>query len=320
MKYENLFSVNKPVSRLVYGTNACMSGSDPEAAVDCLDAAWANGFTIFDTANSYGQSEKNIGVWMQRRGLRDRVVLLDKGCNPGQKGSPDVMCAQLLYDQTAESCRRLQTDYLDLYVLHRDDPSYPVAPIIDALNDLKAKGVIRHFGASNWTRARVAEANSYAQSQRMEGFSVVSPAFSIAETVGDPWGGSVNLCGAAHRADREWYKEQGIPVFSYSSLGRGFFSGKFKTTGNIPAEECLPSYVLAEYDSPVNRRRLAAAEKIAAEHGATVSQVCIAWLLALPLEVFPIINPSRVSHMQENIAGLELKLSSEEIRLLSEDV
>lgn len=317
MQYVNLASITKPVARLIYGTNAYLSGSDRAAAIDCLDKAYALGFTTFDTANSYGCSEENIGAWMALRGLRDKVVLLDKGCNPGQKGSPDVMSAQILYDHTAESCRRLQTDYLDLYVLHRDDPTHPVAPIIDALNDLKARGVIHRFGASNWTRQRIAEANAYAAANGLEGFTVADPAFSLAETVGDPWGGSVHLCGAEHEADRQWYMAQGIPVFSYSSLGRGFFSGRFRTDNGVPIEQCLPDYAIEEYDSPVNRRRLAAAEKLAAEKGAAVSQICLAYLLALPLEVFPIINPSREAHMIENLGALEITLTAEEIARLT---
>lgn len=315
MKYGFLPPIEKPVSRLIYGTNGYMSGPDEGAAIACLDIAWSLGFTMFDTANAYGNSEKNIGAWMAKRGLRDKVVLLDKGCNPGMIGSPDVMSPQLLYDQTAESCRRLQTDYLDFYVLHRDDPSHPVGPIIDTLNDLKTRGVIRRFGASNWTRERIAEANAYAAEHQMEGFTVANPAFSIVETVGDPWGGSVHLCGKAHESDREWYVSQKIPVFSYSSLARGFLSGKYRTDG-APIEECLPDYVLAEYNTPLNRRRLAAAEQIAREKGIAVSQVCLAWLLQQKVEVYPIINPSSEAHMIENIGALDVVLSENEMARL----
>lgn len=314
MQYVTLQGIDKPVSRLIYGTNGPMSADSP-AAIDCLDEAWALGFNTFDTANAYGGSEACLGRWMALRGVREQVVLLDKGCNPGQHGSPDVMSPALLYQQTAESCRRLQTDYLDLYVLHRDDPTHPVAPIIDALNDLKTRGVIRRFGASNWTRARVQEANAYAASQGLEGFTVVSPALSLAQTVGDPWGGSVHLCGPEHEDDRQWYQAQGIPVLSYSSLGRGFFSGRFRT--GLPIEQCLPDYAIQEYDSPVNRRRLAAAEAIAAERGVPVCQIALAYLLALPLTVLPIINPSRRPHMLEAVGALTLSLSAGELARLS---
>lgn len=319
MQYATLASIDKPVSRLVYGNNGYLSGSDTGAAIACLDIAWSLGFTCFDTANGYGNSEANIGAWLALRGLRDRAVILDKGCNPCMKGSVDVMSPQLLYDQTAESCRRLQTDYLDMYVLHRDDPSHPVGPIIDTLNDLKSQGVIRRFGVSNWTRARIAEANAYAASHGLEGFTVVNPAYSIAETVGDPWGGSVNLCGRDHLADCDWYRDQGLPVFSYSSLGRGFFSGKYRTDSGIPIEDVLPGYVLEEYKTPTNLRRLAAAEHIARERGASVSQVAIAWLLQRPFDVFPIINPSSQPHMEENIGALDLVLTAEELALLACD-
>jgi len=319
MKYAFLPGIEKPVSRLVYGSNRFMYGEDPQAAIECLDIAYRCGFTIIDTANSYQNSEKNIGIWMQKRNLREKIVLLDKGCNPGQKGKSDVMSDGLIYEQTAESLRRLQTDYLDLYVLHRDDVNYPVERIMDALNDLKSRGVIHKFGASNWTLSRIQAANAYAANHGMEGFSVVSPSFSIAENVRDPWGGSVTLCGKANSAARAWYKENGIRILPYSALGRGFFSGKFRTDGGVPIEEVLPYGPIAEYDDPVNRRRLRAAEKIAGERGIAVSQVCLAYLLGLSDEIFPIINPSKEEHMKENIEALNVTLTDEEIsRLMCE--
>ena len=314
MKYVSLASIDKPVSRLVYGTNGYMGGNDVEAAIESLDLAWSLGFTVFDTANCYGNSESNIGAWMQRRGLRDKVVVLDKGCNPRMVGSTDVMSPQLLYDQTAESCRRLQTDYLDMYVLHRDDPAHPVEPIIDTLNDLKDRGVIHRFGASNWTRERIAEANAYAEAHGLQGFTIADPAYNLAKSVADPWGGSVHMCGAEHQADRDWYAAHNIPIFPYSSLGRGFFSGKYRT--DRPIGECLPTHTIKEYDTPDNRRRLAAAEKMAAEKGLAVSQICLAYLLSQPFEVFPIINPSKKDHIIENIGALDVILTPEELRIL----
>lgn len=312
MKYGKLSGIDKRASRLVYGSNRIMYGEDAQAAAEVLDLAFANGFTVFDTANSYQNSERNIGCWMAKRANREKVILLDKGCNPGQKGKSDVMSDALLYEQTAESLRRLQTDYLDLYVLHRDDVSYPVSKIMHALNDLKQKGVIRRFGASNWTLSRIREANAFAKSHGMEGFSVVSPSFSIAETAFDPWGGSVTLCGKAHAADRKWYEENQIAVMPYSALGRGFFSGKFRTDSGLDIGACLPYAPIAEYDTPHNRRRLRAAEQIAAEKGASVSQVCLAYLLSQPMEIYPIINPSQEAHMKENIGAFDVTLTEEE--------
>ena len=312
MKYGQLDGINKPASKLVYGSNAIMYGEDAGAACEVLDLAFKNGFTVFDTANSYKNSEKNIGIWMAKRGNREKVILLDKGCNPGQKGKSDVMTDTLIYEHTAESLRRLQTDYLDMYVLHRDDETFPVAKVMHALNDLKDKGILRRFGASNWTNARIREANAFAKAHGMEGFSVVSPSFSIAETAFDPWGGSVTLCGKPHAEDRKWYAENNIAVMPYSALGRGFFSGKFRTDSGLAREDCLPYAPIAEYDTPQNRRRLAAAEKIAAEKGVKVSQVCLAYLLSLPMEMYPIVNPSKEAHMKENIGAFEVRLTEEE--------
>lgn len=103
-----------------------------------------------------------------------------------------------------------------------------------------------------------------------------------------------------------------MPVFCYSSLGRGYLSGKFRTDQKKPIETCIGKGAILEYDAPENRARLARAEKLAAEKGCAVSTVCLAWLLHQPLEIFPIVAPSSQEHIQENIAAMELPLSDKE--------
>lgn len=321
MKYNTtLFGgENKKYSQLVYGTgNQAIMGEDTGAAMDCMDCAWENGFTIYDTAYAYGDAEKNIGNWLARRGHREEMVLFDKGCNPGQNGSEDVMSPDLIRRQNEESLNRLQTDYVDFYVLHRDEPEYPVEKIIDVLNELKDKGKIRRFGVSNWSLERLQEANAYAKSHGLEEFSVYSPAYSLAVLSGDPWGRSVTLSGKEKEPVRKWCQENGMPIFPYSSLARGFLSGKFKTYENKPIEECLWWVPIQEYDTEENRERLARAEQMAAEKNATVSQVALAWLVHQPLEIFPIVSPSSDKHMKEVIQALELSLTQEECRWLLE--
>ena len=114
------------------------------------------------------------------------------------------MSQELIRKQNQESLERLQTDYTDFYVLHRDDPSYPVEKVIDVLNELVEEGKVKRFGASNWSLERIQAANEYAKAHGLKGFSLVSPAYSLAELVHDPWGGSVSLAGAKNQAAREW--------------------------------------------------------------------------------------------------------------------
>lgn len=313
MRYRPLKDIDKKASVLVYGTgNSKIMGNDTGLACECLDMAWEMGFTVFDTAHSYGNAEKNVGIWMERRGLRDKIILLDKGCNPGQYGSTDVMTPELIRSQLEESLDRMKTDCTDMYLLHRDDESRPVGPVVEVLNELKEEGKIKYFGGSNWNYERIAEANEYARNHGLTGFTVASPCFNMVEMKGDPWGGSVHISGPDRKEARKWYRENDIPVFSYSSLARGFLSGKYHTKTDKKIEECLSWAPIAEYCDPGNIEKLEKAEELAEKKGCTVSQIALAWLLAQEMTVYPIVSPSTEEHLLDNIGAFKIQLSTED--------
>ena len=317
MKTRILPGIDRPLSALTYGTPGTATRRESrEEAFRSYDLAWEAGFRTFDTAHSYGSGEETLGAWLASRKHRNEAVILDKGCNPGQGGSTDVFSPETIREQAEESLRRLQTDHVEFYILHRDDPALPVDGIVEELNRLKKEGKICRFGGSNWTLERVQLANAYAAERGLEGFTAVSPAWSLADYIRDPWGGSVALSGDARAPYREWLSSTGLPVFCYSSLGRGYLSGKFRTDGNQPISECLSRGTILEYDAPVNRERLRRAEEMAGEKHCTVSCICLAWLLHQPLNLFPIVAPSSHGHILENVAALDLSLTEEEITWL----
>lgn len=188
--------------------------------------------------------------------------------------------------------------------------------IVEELNLLRQEGKVLRFGGSNWTFGRVRAANEYAQRHGLAGFTAVSPAYSLAEFIHDPWGGSVALSGEAQQPYRDWLTGNQTPVFCYSSLGRGYLSGKFRTDKDKPIEECIGKAPIMEYDAPVNRDRLRRAEHLAAEKEYTVSQICLAWLLHQPLNLFPIIGPGSAEHMKENTDAADIRLTDEECEWL----
>jgi len=163
MRYLSIPGIATPVSRIALGTVTFSPDDYPRAAA-LLDAFFAAGGTCVDTAHIYGHgaSERALGHWLAERPNRADVVVIGKGCHPigesGPRVTPDTIHADL-----SESLERLQTDYIDLYLLHRDDERVPVGPLIEALNDERAAGRIRAYGASNWRIERIAAANAYAE-------------------------------------------------------------------------------------------------------------------------------------------------------------
>ena len=179
------------------------------------------------------------------------------------------------------------------------------------------EGKIRSFGASNWHYTRIEQANEYAYSHNLSGFSFGSPAFSLAEVVGDPWGGSVHISGSDNADARVWFQKNRIPVFPYSSFARGFFSGKYRTDRDKDPSDVLPSWTCEEYACPDNIERLRRAEQLADEKGYTVGQINLAWILAQPILCCPIFSPSSVRHIEDNLKGMDIKLSEQECRWLN---
>ena len=113
-------------------------------------------------------------------------------------------------------------DYIDLYMLHRDDPGVPVAVVIDVLSEFVRAGQIHAIGASNWSYHRIAEANEYARKAGLASFVVSSPQFSLAVPTDDIWDGCTSISGPAKAAERQWYAQQGMAVISWVESGPGF--------------------------------------------------------------------------------------------------
>jgi aryl-alcohol dehydrogenase-like predicted oxidoreductase len=312
MEYGTVTGVNKKVSRLVQGTIMLMM-DQLEEGIELMDMAYDHGVTAFDSAHVYGggQTERVFGEWMQRRGNREEVVLMTKGChhNADRKRVTPYDLTSDLYDSLA----RLKTDYIDLYVLHRDDPDVPVGPIVEVLNAHLEAGRIHAFGGSNWTYERIGEANAYAEAHGLVPFTVSSPNYGLAEQVNNPWGpGCVSLSGPQEAEARAWYQANQMPVFSYSSIGRGFFSGRVKSSDPAGSKDVIDGVAQHAYAHPVNFKRLERAEVLAAQRGVSVPQIAIAFILCSPMNVFPLVASYSAQEMEDNLKAFSVKLTPAE--------
>ena len=315
MQYGQIPGIAKPVARLVQGT-VMISGADPEREFELLDAVFALGGNTFDTAHVYGNgaNERAFGHWVRERGLRDQVVILAKGAHHNadrRRVTPFDISADL-YDTLA----RFQVDAVDLYVLHRDDPTVPVGPIVEALHAHRAAGRIGAYGGSNWSHARIAEANAYAAAHGLTPFAVSSPNLSLAEQIEPPWEGCVSIGGPAGAEARTFYAEHRLPIFAWSSLAGGFFSGRFTRDNLETFTTYLDVLAVKSYAGPENFVRLDRAAELAARKGVTVPQIALAYVFALGLNVHALVGCQTAAEFRANAEALALDLSPEEARWL----
>ena len=311
MVYAGIPGLPVKASRIFLGTAAgpLLNGENADAL---LDGATERGVNAFDCARSYGYAEKILGEWMRRRGNRERMIVLSK-CGDIRNGVVQVN-RQVIEDQLETSLRILQTDYIDIYLLHRYDPGTPVSEYIDTLNEAKRSGKIRVFGVSNWTVQRIREANRYAEESGLEAFSVSSPNFGLARQMEDLWGGGcVSISGPEHQADRAWYARTGMSVIAYSSLGRGFFSGRFRSDDPEGAKRVLDSYAQKGYLYPENMRRLRKAEELAEKYGVTVPEIAMRYVFSSSMNVFAVVSTTNPGRLDSSVRAIRNPLPETEV-------
>jgi len=300
MKYGEIPGVGKKVSRLVMGVDNQRTMPHANAMFDDF---FERGGNCFDTAYIYGggRCEELLGHWIKTRGVREQVVILDKGAHTPYC-DPENLTKQLMI-----SLQRLQTDYVDIYMLHRDNPEIPVREFVEVLNEHKNAGRIRAFGGSNWTIPRIKAFNACAKRLGLTGFAAVSNNFSLAEMVKPPWPGCIHSSDAASRA---WFKRTQMILMPWSSQARGFFV--------VGDPGYLEDKSLVEcWYSPDNFRRLERAKELARRRGCLPIQIALAYVLCQPFPTFPLIGPRQICETRTSVAALDIQLSKRELRWLN---
>jgi len=315
MQYGRVPGINKPISRLVQGTMP-LDLDDVDKSFGLLDAVFSLGCNTFDAAHVYsgGGCERMLGRWIEERGLRERVVILTKGAhhNADRRRVTPFDITSDLHDSLA----RLKVSTIDLYMLHRDDPSVPVGPIVEVLNEHKAAGLIDAFGGSNWSHERVQAANAYAEARGLTPFVASSPQFSLADMVQAPWEECVSIGGAGGEPARAWYRQAGMALFTWSSLAGGFFSGRF-SRGNLDTfEDYFDRLCVKSYCNEDNFRQLDRAVELAESRGLTLPQAALAYVTNYPLNIFALVGCRTGTEFEANVAALDVELTAEEIAWL----
>lgn len=306
MKYRVV--LGRKLSAVAFGADRIRTADLPKA-FDFLDTYLAYGGNFIDTARIYGfgDCETALGRWLVKGGNRDKVFLGTKGGHPeiSSMHTGRLSRNELEFD-ILHSLDALKTDHVDMYYLHRDDTSRPVADILETLNLFLQKGYARHIGVSNWRAGRIAEAQEYAAAHGLTGFSADQPQFSLARqhTVIDDT--LVEMDSRLY----EYHKQTNMMCVCYSSQAKGYF---MKLQNGDP----LPELTRRMFDSDGNRQiydRIAAA-------GADACAVSLSYVLRQPFPTFAIAGSSTLAQLEQTLKCVDSAVNGPDVsglRILSE--
>jgi len=314
MQYAKLGKTGLSVSRICLG---CMSYGDKkwrdwvltgEEAKPHFARSLEAGVNFFDTADVYsaGVSEQVTGKWLREMAKRDDIVLATKVFGPMASGqNRGGLSRKHIIEGCEASLRRLGMDYIDLYQIHRFDFTTPLEETLEALDSLVRSGKVRYLGASSMAAWQFAKALFTAKEHGWHRFVSMQNHYNL----------------AYREEEREMNPlciDQGVGLIPWSPLARGFLSGNRKR-GEKPVEttrskndQFADMMYFKDYDFDV----VDACVEVAKERGATPSQVALAWILQAAGVTSPIIGSTRMSHLDEAIKGVDIKLSKEEVAAL----
>ena len=304
------------LSLIALGTVPIGGEVDEDQAFRLMDAYAQLGGNFIDTAEIYsdwlGQgksaAEVRIGRWLRSGGTAKDTIVATKGGHPRlDRMTVPRLAPQEIIDDARRSRDRLGLDTIPLYYLHRDDPRRPVAEIIETLAELVDREIVRYIACSNWSTDRIRQAMTFAAERRMPTFVANQMRWSLAQTnpgsQGDP------TVVEMDNQMRRFHHETQLTAVPYSSQAQGFFSGAYGPRITEPATRGGEK-IVRYYYSAVNFDRLARVERLAHKLGRPATHVALAWLLAQPFPVFPIIGTTRIDHLRESCAAATLSLTA----------
>jgi aryl-alcohol dehydrogenase-like predicted oxidoreductase len=311
MEKRKLGNSGLEITPLVLGGNVFGWTIDEPMSFTILDAFVAAGFNLIDTADVYsmwvpghtgGESETVIGKWLKQRGKRTDVLIATKGgfpMGPDKKGLSKAYLTRAVDD----SLKRLQTDYIDLYFSHTDDPDTPQEETMEVYTQLIKEGKVRTIGASNFSADRLAGSLQVSSERGLAAYQTLQPLYNLYDR-------------AAFEKDLEpLCQEKGLGVISFYSLASGFLTGKYRSEKDLsksPRGQGVKRYL--------NERGygiLQALDQVAARYKATPATVSLTWMLTRPGLTAPIASATSLEQLQELIESTKLSLDKDSIELLN---
>lgn len=295
---------------LAFGGNVFGWTADEAMSFRLLDAFVDAGFNLIDTADVYsrwvpghsgGESEAIIGRWLKHSGKRDKVLIatkVGKDMGPGRVG----LSPQWIRQAVEDSLRRLQTDHIDLYQSHDDDPATPFEDTLAAYGELIQAGKLRAIGASNFSAARLAAALDTSERLGLPRYETLQPLYNLIDR--EPYEAELEPLVRARN----------IGVINFFGLARGFLTGKYRSEADLaksPRGAGIKGYL-----NPRGDRILAALDEASAALKATPAQVALAWQMARPGITAPIASATTVAQFEELAGAAALQLSAATVAAL----
>lgn len=313
MEYTRLGRSGLSVSRIILG---CMGFGDRSRgthdwALDLDEArpiikqALEAGITTFDTANVYslGASEEIVGNVLFELTKRDNVILATKVFYPMGPGPKDAGLSRVaLFAQVEQSLKRLKTDYIDLYQIHRYDIHTPLEETLEALHDLVKSGKVRYIGASSMYAWQFVQAQYVADLHGWTRFVSMQDQYNL-------------LMREEEREMLPFCLDQGVGVIPWSPLARGLLTREWNAQTNRSAADQSMTNDLYQAEE-ANQKIVEAVQAIAEERQVPMAQIALAWLLSKEAVTAPIVGATKPQHLTDAVAAVDLKLSDEEIQRL----
>lgn len=306
MKKRSLGKSGIRVAPLAFGGNVFGWTVDQKTSFDLLDAFVDLGFALVDTANMYstwvpgnqgGESETIIGRWLKATGKRDQIVLATKvGMEMGD-GSKGLKKGYIL-KSADDSLKRLQTDYIDLYQSHQDDPETPLDETLSAYETLIEQGKVRAIGASNYDAGRLKEALEVSKTRNLLAYISLQPEYNLYDRAG------------FEESLEKLCLEEELGVICYYSLASGFLSGKYRSEADLG--KSARGGGIGKYLNERGWRILAALDETAAAHQTVPAVIALAWLMQRAAVTAPIASATSVAQLTELAKAADVSLTEEE--------
>jgi aryl-alcohol dehydrogenase-like predicted oxidoreductase len=301
------------IAPLVFGGNVFGWTVDESRAPSLLDRFVDGGLNAIDTAdvysrwapgNSGGESETLIGKWLKRSPSRRSQVVIITKVGSDMPGRGKGLSRAHILASVDDSLRRLQTDYIDVYLAHRPDAATPIEETLRAFEELRKAGKVRAIGGSNYEAAGLGEALAVAAQKGLSRYEVMQPEYNLYDR--DSYDGPL----------RELCMKEGLGVITYYSLASGFLSGKYRSKADLG--KSARGEGITEYLNERGERILRALDTVAKRRGAKPAEVALAWLIARPGVTAPIASATSVEQVESLIRATELSLDAEDLRLLED--